>query len=143
VFFLFLAPNVPLGAPFRKAPLDGDNYPEPIPTHANLSDAKRNFALVRAQAELGHEEIGSQNPMTPIKLPLTDPRATMLKWILGQIRNELSGNENRRNKETASIHPPYCGQRDNGWDGSMGMPIFKVFFNAQPLSKLVGQRASG
>jgi hypothetical protein len=26
---------------------------------------------------------------------------------------------------------------------SMEMPIFKVFFNAQPLSKLVGQRDSG
>jgi hypothetical protein len=62
-FFLkfSLAPKVPLGAHFREAALRGDQCPEPIPTDASIADAKRSFAELRSQAELGHEEIGSQS----------------------------------------------------------------------------------
>jgi hypothetical protein len=39
--------------------------------------------------------------------------------------------------------PSHIGQRANGWQGSMQMPIFKGVLNAHPLANLVGQRASG
>jgi hypothetical protein len=39
----------------------GTSILEPISTSATIAMTKRSFAEVRAQAELGHEEIGSQN----------------------------------------------------------------------------------
>ncbi len=65
----------------------------------------------------------------------------MLRWIVVEIQE--SQVRNRRSEDQKARSPPYYGQRDNGWVRSMEMPIFKVFFNAQPLSKLVGQRDSG
>ncbi len=65
----------------------------------------------------------------------------MLRWIV--VENQESEVRNRRLEGQNARTPPYYGQRDNGWERSMEMPIFRVFFNAQPLSKLVGQRDNG
>jgi hypothetical protein len=65
-----------LGAHLHEARLRRDRCPEPIPTDANIGDAKRSFAEVRFQAELGHEGIGSQNPDDAGQTALDRPKGT-------------------------------------------------------------------
>jgi hypothetical protein len=63
-----------LGAHFREAPLRENQFPEPIPTDANIADAKRSFVELRVQAELGHEEIRNQNPDDAGQIALDRPK---------------------------------------------------------------------
>jgi hypothetical protein len=71
-----------LAAPFREVPLRTDQCPEPIPTEANIADAKRSIAELRVQAELGHEEIGSQNPDDIDQTALDSPKGQFARTEL-------------------------------------------------------------
>jgi hypothetical protein len=85
--------------------------------------------------KLGHEEIGSQNPDHAGQTALDSPKGRYAQIELMNKPAVPRAPSARRSEEEGTNHTPTkYGQRDNGWQRSTQMPIFKGVLNAYPLS---------